>query len=123
MSAGTRNQSEAAGVRLGNAMFCLDCEIISSSQGDECPTCKSRSIVSLARMLGGSLHKVDGFRDWGSVLFDVTITVVLQQMHAKDLNSTLETLTDLTGPRLGRGRASLHVDVKPTVHNVFNRAA
>ncbi len=123
MSAGTRNQSLAEGVPLGNAMFCLDCEVISRSRSDECPACKSRSVVSLARMLGGSLNKVDDFRDWESVLFDVSITVELQHMHATELNTTLENLTALIGPRLPRGQASLRVDVKQRVRNAFKRAA
>ena len=55
MFAVTRNHLDAAGLPLWNAVFCLDCEVISSSRGDECPACKSRSLVSLARMLGGSL--------------------------------------------------------------------
>jgi hypothetical protein len=74
-------------------------------------------------MLGGSLNKVDDFRDWESVLFDVSITVELQHMHAAELNTTLENLTAPIGPRLPQGQASLRVDVKPRVRNAFNRAA
>lgn len=116
MFAGTRNQPEAKVLPLGNAVFCLDCEIISNSRRDECPACKSRSLVSLARMLGGSLlvHKVGGFQECDNVLFDITIAVELQQMHAKDLTAALESLTNVIGPRLARGLASLHIKVEPT---------
>src|SRR6202140_5742392 len=55
MFAETRNHLDARVLPLLNAVFCLDCEVISSSRSDECPSCKSRSLVSLARMLGGSL--------------------------------------------------------------------
>ena len=41
---------------LSSAVFCLDCEVISNSRGDECRACKSRSLLSLARILGGSLR-------------------------------------------------------------------
>jgi len=89
MFAGTRNQAKTEVLPLGNAIFCLDCEIISNSRGDECPARKSRSLVSLARMLGGSLlvHKAGRFQECESVLFDITITVELRQMHAKDLTT------------------------------------
>ncbi|MGC1437609.1 MAG: hypothetical protein WA847_17075 [Terriglobales bacterium] len=67
-------------------------------------------------MLGGSLlvHKVGRFQECENVLFDITITVELQQMQAKDLNTALESLTNVIGPRLARGLASLHIKVEPT---------
>jgi hypothetical protein len=67
-------------------------------------------------MLGGSLlaHRVQQEREHG--LFDITITLELQQMHAKDLSTTVERLTSVVGPNLARDRASFHINVKPTVH-------
>ena len=117
MFAGTRNHLDAGVVPLWNAVFCLDCEVISSSRGDECAACKSRSLVSLARMLGGSLlaHRAQHFQEWESRLFDITITIELQQMHAKDLSTTVERLTSVIGPKLARDRASFHINVKPAV--------
>ncbi len=114
MLAGTRNHLDAAVLPLWNAILCLDCEVISSSRGDECPACKSRSLVSLARMLGGSLlaHRV---QERESVLFDISIAVELQQMQAKDLTTTVERVTSAIGPKLARDRASFHINVKPTV--------
>lgn len=103
-----------------NAVFCLDCEVISSSRGDECPLCKSRSLVSLVRMLGGSLlaHRAQHSHECESGLFDITITVELQQMHAKDLSTTVERLTCVIGPKLAGDRASFHIDVKPAVNRL-----
>jgi hypothetical protein len=120
MFAGTRNHLDAEVLPLWNAVFCLDCEIISSSRGDECAACKSRSLVSLARMLGGSLlaHKAQHFQEWEGGLFDITITVELQKMHAKDLSTTIERLTSVIGPKLARDRASFHVSVKPVVDKI-----
>jgi hypothetical protein len=113
----TRKHLDAGVLPLWNAVFCLDCEVISSSRGDECVACKSRSLVSLARMLGGSLlaHKAQHFQAWGSGLFDITITIELQQMHPKDLSTTVERLTTVIGPKLARDRASFHITVKPAV--------
>jgi hypothetical protein len=105
----TRNHLDAGVLPLWNAVFCLDCEVI-SSRGDECA----------ARMLGGSLlaHRAQHFQEWEGGLFDITITVELQEMHAKDLSTTIERLTGVIGPKLARDRASFHVNVKPTVDKI-----
>jgi hypothetical protein len=107
MFAETRNHLDAGVLPLWNAVFCLDCEVISSSRGDECSACKSRSLVSLARMLEGSLlaHRAQHSHECESGLFDITIAVELQQMHAKDLSTTVERLTSVIGPKLARDRA------------------
>jgi hypothetical protein len=120
MFAETRNHRDAGVLPLLNAVFCLDCEVISSSRGDECPACKSRSLVCLARMLGGSLfaHRAQHSHEGESGLFDITITVDLQQMHAKDLSTTVERLTSVIGPKLARDRASFHINVKPAVNKL-----
>jgi hypothetical protein len=70
-------------------------------------------------MLGGSLlaHKAQQLQG-ESVAFDVSITVELKQMHARDLSTTVERLTSVIGPRLSREEASLHVNVKPTARSV-----
>jgi hypothetical protein len=117
MFAETMKHLDAGVLPLWNAVFCLDCEVISSSRGDECPACKSRSLVSLARMLEGSLlaHRAQRFHKCESGLFDITIAVELQQMRAKDLSTTVERLTSVIGPKLAQDRASFHVNVKPAV--------
>jgi hypothetical protein len=48
-------------------------------------------------------------------LFDITITIELPQMHAKDLSSTVERLASVIGPNLVGDQASFHVNVKPAV--------
>jgi hypothetical protein len=117
MFAETRNHPDAGVLPLLNAVFCMDCEPISSSRGDECPACRSRSLVSLARMLGGSLlvHRAQHSHPSKTGLFDVTIAVELQQMHAKDLSTTVERLTSVIGPKLTGDRASFHINVKPAI--------
>src|SRR5215472_10760791 len=119
MFSGTHNQSELDVVPLCHAVLCLDCESISTTPRDECPSCKGRSLVSLARMLGGSIlgQQSHGLSQCANLSFDITITVGLQQMHAEDLNTALERLSNMVGPRLGRARASVHIDVEPKVDN------
>ena len=117
MPAEIKNPQDRDLLPLWNAVFCLDCEVISTTRGDECPACKSRSLVSLERMLGGSLlaHRAQQGQEGESGLFDITITVELQQVHAKDLSTTVERLTSVIGPKLARDRASFHLNVKPAV--------
>jgi hypothetical protein len=116
MFAGTR-KLDAGVVSLWNAVFCLDCEVISSSRGDECSECKSRSLLSLARMLEGSLlaHRAQHLQACEGGLFDITIGVELQQMRAKELSATVERLTNVIGSKLARDQASFHINVMPTV--------
>src|SRR5215467_16326646 len=111
----THNQAETEVLPLANAVFCLDCETISNSRREDCPVCKSHSVVNLAKMLGGSLltHSIAKSRPGDSVLFDATITVGLPQMQAKDLESTVEKLSMAIGSRLARNGASLHIKVEP----------
>jgi len=49
-------QPDVEPVVLSRATLCLDCEIISNSRRDECPTCHGHSLLNLARILGGSLR-------------------------------------------------------------------
>jgi hypothetical protein len=43
---------------LLDAVLCADCEMLSNSKGDSCVVCGSRSLLSLARILGGSAGPV-----------------------------------------------------------------
>lgn len=64
-------------------------------------------------MLGGSLlaHRAQRRE---SRLFDVTISVELQQVNAKDLSTTVERLTSVIGPKLAGDTGTFHISVKPT---------
>jgi hypothetical protein len=109
----TGPQNGANTLPLSNAVFCLDCEVISNSRSEECPACKSRSVVSLARMLGGSLLTHRSLQEHEGVLFDIMMTVELEQMHAKDVSATIERITTVIAPKLAREGATFHVSVKP----------
>jgi hypothetical protein len=116
------NKPRANVVPLGTAVFCLDCEAISNSRGDECQACGTRSLVSLARILGGSLgeHQVEPGIAGRS--FDITLTIELHAVPTQDVNSTVEELTNVIGASLPRGRASFHVRVQPTAGKPFRAA-
>lgn len=87
------------------------------------PCCKSHSLLSLARILGGSLRDRRFEQGFESGPFDVTLTVTVQQMHAKDVTTTLEGLTDVIAPRLADGRASFHINVQPRPASTSRKAA
>ena len=42
-------------IPLLHAVLCADCEVISDSAGEVCAVCGSRSLLSLGRILGGSV--------------------------------------------------------------------
>ena len=108
------NQRLDAGFPLWNAIFCLDCEVISNSRNDKCPNCKGRSLVSLARILGGSLFAHREHRSQESALFDITITVELNRMCAKAVTTTVERFTSVLGSKLTEDQAAFHINVKPS---------
>lgn len=120
MFALTTNRLDKGGLPLWNAVFCLDCELITNSQRDQCPVCNGRSLVSLARILGCSLfaHREYESQECGNELFDMTITVELQQTQAKDVTTTLERLTSVIGPKLARDEATFHISVKPSAEGL-----
>ncbi len=71
-------------------------------------------------MLEGSLlaHKAQHVHKREGGLFDITITIELQQLLAKSLSTTVERLTSVIGPRLALDRASFHINVKPAVNKL-----
>lgn len=112
----TKNRLAAGGLPLWNAVFCLDCEVINNSRGNECPVCNSRSLVSLARILGGSLyaHRQHQSQESETALFDITVTIELRQMCPKDLTATLERFTGVIGPKLAQEQAVFNIVVSPS---------
>ena len=48
--------TELSSVPLLEAVLCADCEIISNSAGERCEICGSPSLLSLGRILGGSIE-------------------------------------------------------------------
>ncbi len=56
MPSSERVPSGLNSVHLVNAVLCADCEVISDSAGDTCQVCGSRSLMSLGRVLGGSIE-------------------------------------------------------------------
>lgn len=48
-------KADVNAVYLRNAVLCAECEVISDSPHDTCQVCGSRSLLSMSRVLGGTL--------------------------------------------------------------------
>jgi hypothetical protein len=102
-------------VPLQGAVLCVNCECVSSGRFDECPVCGSRQLLNIGQMLGGEPLSEEPTPKSGpdGLLFDLNITIELKQMNSKDVNAAVDRITRLIGPRLGQGRACLHINVEP----------
>lgn len=117
MLQGVKKQADLGAVPLQSAVLCVDCECVTDGRSDECLVCGSRSLLSIARIVGGTLSREAecSQKDKNIVLYDLEITVDLKLIEPKDLSATLEGIASLIGPRLGRGRACCHIKVEPVV--------
>jgi hypothetical protein len=118
MSRQANGRTDAENVSLQNALLCLDCEAISATAGEECPVCGARSLVNMARMLGGSLsaERAANFSNRENVvLFDLEITVNLEHVHAGALNAAVDGIVRVLGPNLAHGHARCHINVEPVI--------
>ncbi len=83
---------ELSSVPLLEAVLCADCEIISNSAGERCEICGSHSLLSLGRVLGGSIEGEratlvqvdrDNLRNGFTVLINPAATRILQQRRRR----------------------------------------
>ncbi len=107
------SQADSEAVPLHSAVLCINCECVSNGLSDECLVCGSRSLFSLARLLGGTELSHRARPSEQVVLFDAEITISFNQIQPKDLSATVEAVASLLEPSLGRGRACFHIDVEP----------
>jgi hypothetical protein len=71
--------------------------------------------MNLSRMIGGSLsaHRAQESQEHEGELFDITITVELEQLSARDLTTMLDRVSSAIAPKLARDRAAFHINVRP----------
>ena len=84
--------AELSSVSLLEAVLCADCEIISNSAGERCEICGSPSLLSLGRVLGGSIEGEravvvqvdrDSLRTGFTVLVNPAATRMLQERRRR----------------------------------------
>jgi hypothetical protein len=118
MNLGTRQQAESVAVPLQIAVLCVDCECVTNGRRDQCQVCGSRSLISLAKLIGGTQLSSASTRsdeDQNVARFDVEFAIVLKKIQPKDLSGAVESISSAIGPWLVRGRASCHIDVAPAL--------
>ena len=118
MNVETKRQADSSAIPLRSAVLCVDCECVTNGLSDECLVCGSRSLLSLARLLGGTelSHKAHYSNKKENVeMLDAEITIHLKQIEPKELSATVEGIASLLEPSLGRGRACFRINVEPVV--------
>jgi len=113
MNEATSSEERVGAVPLLNAVFCVDCETISNSPHDVCTICGNRSLISLFRVLGGTLreHKPPSTADY--VKYSLELTAHVHEIPARGLNVLIELLTRLA--ELGGAVECLHLNVEPAI--------
>lgn len=116
MSAATASVFELNTVSLENAVFCVNCEMISNSPHDVCDVCGSRSLVALCRVLGGTLRKrpmsvrLSPPPPTRSVSYHLELSIDAHDICARDLNHAIELATRLS--EAGGVIEHLHINVE-----------
>ena len=113
MNAGAHTEGGLSTVPLLNAVFCADCETISNSPHDACTVCGSHSLISLFRMLGGTLRsqKPQSTEDHAkSVKYNLELTANVHEIPATELNHAIELITRLA--EAGGDVKCLHINVE-----------
>lgn len=106
-------QGELNAVPLLNAVFCVDCENISDSPHEACTICGSRSLVSLFRMLGGTLRRQKAQLTEGhakTVTYSLQLSAKVHAIPASELNGVIEGISRLT--EMGADLENFHINVE-----------
>ncbi len=109
MSTGREVSEEMKVVPLQQAVLCVNCETVNNSPHDSCKVCGSRSLVSLHRMLGGTLGGNDD-HSGELIKYNLELTVKVHEISAADLNRAIEALSRLA--EVGKELQALHVNVE-----------
>jgi len=113
MNAGTHTEGGLSTVPLLNAVFCADCETISNSPHDACTVCGSHSLISLFRMLGGTLRtqKPQSTEERAKTAkYNLELTLKVHEIPANELNRAIESISRLA--EVCGDLESLHINVE-----------
>jgi hypothetical protein len=125
MNAGADTKRRLSAVPLLNAVFCVDCETISNSQHDACSVCGSHSLISLFRMLGGTLRsqKPQSTANHAKTAkYNLELTAKVHEIPANELNRVIESISRLA--EVCSDLESLHINVESVfdTHGVLRAA-
>ena len=88
---GTLRALDVEFVSLQTAVFCVQCELISANNTPRCLACGSNAVLSLSRVLGGSLRRQQATHLIADVELDRIVRSLLQTVPRFE---QLETKTD-----------------------------
>jgi hypothetical protein len=98
MNAATDTERGVDAVPLLNAVFCVDCETISSSPHDACTICGRHSLTSLFQALGGTLRTQKPQSAGGQVQptkYDLELSAKVHGIPATELNFIIGSMSRL----------------------------
>jgi len=98
MNTATDTEKGVDAVPLLNAVFCVDCETISSSPHDACTICGSHSLINLCRIVGGVLRGRNEKFAGGqaqTIKYNLELTARVHGVPATKLNFIIESMTRL----------------------------
>jgi len=73
--------AEVTFLELQNTVFCVSCELISYNNSSRCLACSSTALLSLSRVLGGSLRQQPQTRLIEDELIDSVVENILEKSH------------------------------------------
>lgn len=111
MNAGAETEEGALAVPLLHAVFCVECETISNSPHQACMVCGSQSLISLFRLMGGTLRSQTATSDANAGQCNLELNAKVYGIPSTELNRVIEFVTHLA--RACAGLESLHINVEP----------
>ena len=108
MNTGADTEEGLSALPLLTAVYCAGCETISNSPHDACTVCGSRSLISLSRLLGGTLRSQKAHAP--TAKYNLELTAKVHEVPANELNHVIQSITHLA--EVGGDLEWLHITVE-----------
>lgn len=110
MKSQPKTEGSEGAVPLLNAVFCADCETISNSPHDVCKVCGSHSLLSLFRILGGTVRSQKALPSANTTKYNLELNADVREIPASELHHAIELMTRLA--EAGGDVKCLHINVE-----------
>ncbi len=113
MKAGAVTEGRLTAVPLLNAVFCANCETVSNSPHDACTVCGSHSLISLYRILGGTVfgQRQQPTEDQAKTArYNLELTANVHDVPGTELSYAMEVVTRLA--QAGGDVKRLHINIE-----------
>jgi len=115
-------------LQLQNTVFCVSCELISCNNTSKCLACSSTALLSLSRVLGGSIREHQRARVIGDELIDRVVETILERNSGREFVAEGSTLSACSDPSLLSPAATCRIlpnalpQLQPAMRWVLDRA-